>query len=205
MRLPLLSGLSAAWKGIAAGVGIVLAVVAIVYGYTKLDDWRQARRQAKLDSAGAHVKTATELAAEADSEQVRIQPAKDSFTVLINRPETKNNPQANKVATGATKIIKADSVTIDKQKKAIAHLDSAVVDLQDAGPPLGPRAVPYGVVGYVASNRQRAVPLAKLGLDYRLLPHVMANLELSYQPPPAGSAEQKPEFRLFVGGKATFR
>lgn len=205
MIIPGLSSLSVAWKGIMAGIGVVLAVVAVVYAYGKIDDIKAARRQAKLASAGEHVKVADTLAAQADTEQVLIRPTKQGFDVLINSPQVKHNPVAHTVADTAKKIIHADSITIDKQKKAIAHLDSAVVDLQDAGPPLGPRAVPYGIIGYVASNRQRAVPMARLGLDYRVLPHIMAELELSYQPPPAGALDQRAEFRAFIGGKATFK
>ena len=149
--------------------------------------------------------TGNTLASQAESTQVQIRPTKQGFNVLLNSPQVRNNPTARIVGDTAQKIIKADSVTISKQRGSIAHLDSAVVDLQEAGPPLGPRAVPYGIVGYVASSRQRAVPVGGLGLDYRLLPHVMAHLEASYSPPPAGDLKQTPDWRILVGGKITFR
>jgi hypothetical protein len=205
MKIPGLGSLSAARHGILGGAGIVLAVVLVVFTYTKIDDWRTARRNAQLASAGKQVVVATTLAGQADSVQTEIRPTKQGFNALLNSPQVKNNPTAKIVGDTAKKIIKADSVTIDKQKKAIAHLDTAVTNLQDAGPPLGSRAVPYGIVGYVASSRQRAVPVGVLGLDYRLLPHVMAHIEGSYSPPTPKDLKQTPDWRILVGGKITFR
>jgi hypothetical protein len=205
MTIPGLGSLSAAWRGILTGTGIILAVVAVVFAYSRYDDWKAARRQKLLDKAGVQVATGNTLAAQADSVQTVIRPTKQGFNVLLNSPQVRNNPIAKTVGDTAKKIINADSVTIDKQKRSIAHLDSAVTDLQDAGPPLGPRAVPYGIIGYAASSRQRAVPVGGLGLDYRLLPHVMAHIEGSYSPPPAGDLKQTPDWRVVVGGKITFR
>lgn len=201
----ILPGLSTAWRTIVVVVVVVAMAVGGFYAYSAYDRYKQRQRQKLLDAAGVHVQAADTLVAQADTQQVLILPTKRGFNAAINSPQVRNNPVARPVADTARKIIKADSITIDKQKKAIAHLDSAVVDLQKAGPPLGPRAVPYGVVGYMASNRQRAVPMVKLGIDYRLLPHVMANAEVSYQPPVPKDTKQTPEFRVFVGGKVTFR
>lgn len=188
--------------------GIVLAVatlVGIFYAYSTYDKWQQRRRQEKLAAAAVHVATADTLVAQADTQQVQILPTKRGFNVLTNSPQVRSNPVARTVADTAKKIIKADSITIATQKKAIANLDSAVKDLQDAGPPVGPRAVPYGDLGYAASSRSRAVPVVRLGVDYRVLPHVFAKVEVGYQPPPAGDASQKPELRILAAGHITFR
>lgn len=200
-----MGSVSAAWRAIIFAVVFIAAIVGTIYGFQAYDRWQAAKRAKLLAAAGQQVAVADTLAKQADSTQVLIQPTKTTFTNLINSPQTRNNPHAKTVADTAKKIIHADSVTIDKQKKAIAHLDSAVTDYQKAGPPLGPRAMPYLTVGYGASNRHRAVPVAKLGLDYRLLPHVFANLEGSYEPPPPTADKQTPEWRLFVGGRVNFR
>lgn len=205
MSIPGLGSISAAWRAIVFGIMLIGVLVGGVYAYRAYDSWKAGKRARDLLSAGKHVQAADTLTHQADSTQVLIQPTKFNFRTLVNSPQTRSNPHAKTIADTATKIIKADSVTIDKQKKAIAHLDSANKDYQNAGPPLGPRVMPYAAVGYSASNRHRAVPMGKLGVDYRLLPHVFANLEGSYSPPPAKDLKQIPEWQVFVGGRINFR
>lgn len=186
-------------------VGGVAALVAIFFAYKAYDSWQAGRRQAHLaaagvqgDSAKADINSGALLAAKADTQYV-------PYTRWRNRPDVRADPLANELGNRADSTITTLKAAIKADTNAIRHLQNQVTELQDAGPPLGPRAIPYLDVGYGASSRHRAVPVGRLGITYRLLPHVMAKLEGSYEPPPAGSTEQKPEWRVFVGGQATFR
>lgn len=186
-------------------LGGVVAIALVVVSYRAYDNWQSGKRQKALAAAGVQGDSATTninagalLSAKADTQYV-------PYAVYRNSPNVRGNPVANELGNRADPLIKTLRAAIQEDTSAIRHLQSQVKDLQDAGPPLGPRAVPYLDVGYVASNRQRAVLVGRLGLDYRLLPHVWAKVEGGYQPPPSSDLKQTPEFRLIVAAHVTFR
>lgn len=198
-------GLSTAWRTIVAIVVVVGVLVGGFYAYRAWDRYKQRERQKHLteagvqgDSAQADVQSGALLAAKADSQYV-------SYDAYKNRPETRANPVARELGNRADPVITTLKAAIKKDTSAIRHLESQVIELQAAGPPLGPRAVPYGDIGYGATTRHRAVPVVRLGLDYRIMPHVFAKVEGSYEPPPAGAEVQKPEFRGLIAAHITFR
>ena len=191
-------------KGVLTGVGIVLAVVVIVYGYSKIDDIRDARRQRRLDAASTQVLAAGILVSEVDTAQARLTPTREGFGQLISSPGVRNNPKAKEVADTSSKIIAVQDTSIRKLRAANDSLFRAVKNLEDAGPPLGPRLVPYLVAGYSLSNRQRGVPVVGVGADYRLISKFGVRGEVTYEPPPAG-VDKPPEFTAKLLGHIKFR
>lgn len=186
-------------------VGGILALVLIVLGYREWDRYRQNKHDAKIASAAAHGDSAQTFIAAADTTHQQGVIIRDNWHILTGSPAVQNNPVAKNVAVEGQKVIaNADQETKDL-RAANTQLKGQVSDLQSAGKDPGPRAVPYLDPLYSFSSKHRAVPVVRVGVDYRLLPFVSAKLEASYEPPPAGSPDQRPEFRYSVGGHITFR
>lgn len=202
-------GLSNIWKGALAALGAVLLVFGIVKGYSYRDEIVAFVRQGHLVAADTLGKRADTLHAQASAvDSTIVAPARNDFGVYANSPEVRNNPVAHKVATKAGVLVagldKSNSIT----KAENATLRRQVTELEAAGPPPGPRAIPYADALYSLSSKGKPLPMIRAGLDYRVLPHVFARVEGSYQPPPTpapGTVTEKPEFRLSVGGHFTFR
>lgn len=195
-------------KGFLYVLGGVLAIVATIFVYTHVDDWKRARFDAKTVSAAAHGDTAAAFVAIADTTHAEGVVIRDNWRVLTSSSEVKRNPVAVKVAEKGNAVIANADKEATALRSANAQLTLQVHDLETRGEPPKPRAIPYIEPLYSFRSSGRATPLLRLGVDYRLLPHVSAKIETSYEPPPApkpGEDAMKPEFRLTVGGHITFR
>lgn len=206
MKIPGLSLLTTPIK-VALGilVGAVVVYLLVFKAIPAYDSWRERQRQEHLtkagaqgDSAKADINSGALFAAKADTEYV-------PYAVYRNSPVTRGNPVANELGNRADKVIADLKTAHTKDTSAITHLEKQVNELQAAGPPPPPRIVPYVDAGYGLSNRHRAVPVVRVGLDYRLAGPVAVKLEGSYEPPPAGSEVQKPEFRGLAALHISFR
>jgi hypothetical protein len=195
-------------KGFLYVLGGVLAIVAAIFVYTHVDDWKRARYNAKSVSAAAHGDTAAAFAAVADTTHAQGVVIRDNWRVLTSSSEVKRNPVAVKVAEKGNQVIANADKETSALRSANAQLTSQVHDLETRGEPPTPRAIPYVEPLYSFRSSSRSTPLLRLGVDYRVLPHVSAKIETSYEPPPAtkpGEKAMQPEFRLTVGGHITFR
>lgn len=197
------------WKGALAVLGGVLLLFGIWKGYGAFDGWLAARRAkhiATADSLGVVADTLHSQGVVVDSTIVR--PARTDFNTYAGSSAVLTNPVARTVATKAKTLVTGLDKRDSLSKAENATLRRQVRELEAAGPPLPPRAVPYVDALYSLSNKGKPLPMIRAGLDYRVLPHVFAHLEGSYQPPPAtspGAVTEKPEFRLNVGAHITFR
>jgi hypothetical protein len=200
--------LSAVWKGALAALGAVLLVFGIWKGYGAFDGWLARRRAGHIVAAEAQGDSATAAGKEAaliDSTQVI--PARTNFRTLIATPEVRRNPVAVKVAEAGTKLTTSQDKELAAKAAQVQHLEQQVRELQDAGPPPEPRAIPYAKALYTFSTARRPLPDIRAGVDYRLVKHVYANVEGAYQPPPAPAPGEKtasPEFRASIGVRITF-
>lgn len=167
--------------GIITGIGLVIL---ILVAYTKCDEikaWNYNRHTAKADSALVVADTAHSEGIVARTEHEK----------LLNTPEVRNSVAAQKVVVSSNKVIaKAD--------KEIAALRTTVDETKAAGEKPVPRAIPYiDVLGSVNADttQMKMRMVIRAGIDYRILPHVFAKIEVV----------RDPNYRLNVGAHITFR
>lgn len=194
----------------AAGIVTAIVLVALlIFGFIKFLNWNDARKNAQrakeIVSAQAHADTAkTEIVA-ADTAHAQETILRDSYARLITSPRVRSNPVAVEVAhAGSAALAKSDTEVVHL-RNANTQLQRQISDLQAAGPEPVPRAIPY--VDPLFSVRTTGKPIinVRAGLDYRIISHINAKVELAYEPPPSGGIKQNPELRLNVGAHITFR
>jgi hypothetical protein len=192
--------------GSVVGIFVALLLVAgIIWAYTKRDQWFANRFNQKTVSSVAHGDTAKTELAVADTAHVQGVVIRDNWRILASSPAVRSNPVATHVASEATKVIANADTETTHLRAANNQLQLQVRDLESRGPVPRPRAVPYLDPLYSFSSKGRAVPVLRAGVDYRIVSWVHAKVEASYEPPPAGAPDQRPEFRVTVGGHITLR
>lgn len=188
------------FKAAAAGA---IAIVLVFVGVTCYRH-RDAFHDAKIASADVHHAAAVTVMAKADTAHAQGVVLRKQLQDLVSSPAVQADPIAIEVAgAGAAVIAKADTEIVDL-RTANHELEQEAKDLRDAGKSRGPRLVPYLEPLYTFRSSGPPAPVIRLGADYRLLPHVSVKLEASYEPPP-GPDYLKPEYRVTVGGRITFR
>jgi hypothetical protein len=117
-------------KGFLYVLGGVLAIVAAIFVYTHVDDWKRARYDAKSVSAAAHGDTAAAFVAVADTTHAQGVVIRDNWRVLTSSSEVKRNPVAVKVAEKGNQVIANADKETSALRSANAQLSSQVHDLK---------------------------------------------------------------------------
>jgi hypothetical protein len=191
--------------GIVTAIGVAVALLIFVFKFGTIKDAIQSRLyNSKTTSSVAHGDSANASKALADTAHAQGIVVRSSYNALKASPRVRNNPVALEVSNSADKVIgKADTEVVNL-RSANTQLERQVHDLQTRPPEPTPRATIYVDPLYSFSNVRRPMIVARVGVDYRLLPHVSAKVEVGYMPPPPSSTKQSAEFVANVGAHITF-
>ena len=181
--------------GIATGIAIILAAIVVYWKWGDIKAWNHDRHIAKAEQ---HVETAKPLIVSADSAKKEGVQIRTRHNTLINSPEVRNDTTAQKVVKSSNKVIANTDFEVSKLRAAIAQKDSAIDEYKKAGPPPGPKLVPYIDAVYkfnMDSTAMKPHMVLRAGLDYKILPFTSVKLEL----------ERNPAYQLNVGAHIAFR
>jgi hypothetical protein len=171
------------WKGVLVAIGVVLLVAGVWKGYSLVDTLRTAHRDKKLVAAAAHHDSATTFHARADTAKAKGAVVRGQLADLVSSPKVQADPIALQVAVAGAAVIAQADTEISNVRSENQQLRSEAADVKSAGSDPGPRGIPYLEPLVRFRRHEKAVPIARAGIDYRLFPHVSAKLELEYSNP----------------------
>lgn len=187
--------------GIVIGVAFaVLLVFGLFKGQSIWDNYLGNRHTAKVASADAHADTASVDIVKADSVHAQGIILRRDYATLKKQRRVISDPIALEVIASADKVIaKADSEVVDV-RAANTQLQRESHDLRTAGEARIPRLIPYVDIyeRYKVDSTgaaSRASLGLRIGLNYRVVNHFNAMVELSKEPKYVGR----------VGAHITFR
>lgn len=189
--------------GMVTTVIVIVALLIFVWKFGTIKDALQAKLfNTKTTSSVAHGDSATAFNASADSAHAQGVVVRSDYNALVSSPRIRSNPGAVEVTTSANKVIgKADAEVVNL-RASNTQLERQVRDLQTRPPEPTPRSVVYADPLYSFSNLRRPLITGRVGIDYRLISHVSAKVEVGYMPPPPGRS--RAEFVANVGAHITF-